>query len=68
MHSPVHPDFNPMIRRLESIFTLTDDERQVLAHLPMQVQVIRENQDLVREGDRPSRSCLILSGFTAPTR
>jgi CRP-like cAMP-binding protein len=29
------------------------------------VQVIKENQDLVREGDRPSRSCLILSGFTA---
>jgi CRP-like cAMP-binding protein len=65
MHSPFHPDYNPMIRRLESIFTLTDDERQVLATLPMQVQVIKENQDLVREGDRPSRSCLILSGFTA---
>jgi CRP-like cAMP-binding protein len=65
MHSPFHPDFNPMIRRLESIFTLSDDERQVLANLPMQVQVIKENQDLVREGDRPSRSCLILSGFTA---
>jgi CRP-like cAMP-binding protein len=65
MHSPFHPDYNPMIRRLESIFTLTDDERQVLANLPMQVQVIKENQDLVREGDRPSRSCLILSGFTA---
>jgi CRP-like cAMP-binding protein len=65
MHSPFHPDYNPMIRRLESIFTLTDDERQVLENLPMQVQVIKENQDLVREGDRPTRSCLILSGFTA---
>jgi CRP-like cAMP-binding protein len=65
MHSPFHPDYNPMIRRLESIFTLTDDERQVLANLPMQVQVIKADQDLVREGDRPSRSCLILSGFTA---
>jgi CRP-like cAMP-binding protein len=65
MHSPFHPDYNPMIRRLESIFTLTEDERQVLENLPMQVQVIKADQDLVREGDRPTRSCLILSGFTA---
>jgi CRP-like cAMP-binding protein len=53
-----------MIRKLESIFTLTDDERQALENLPMQVVVIKENQDLVREGDSPSRSCLVLSGFT----
>ncbi len=32
-----HPDYNPMIRKLESIFTLTDDERQALETLPMQV-------------------------------
>jgi CRP-like cAMP-binding protein len=31
----------------------------------MQVTVIKADQDLVREGDSPSRSCLILSGFTA---
>jgi len=31
----------------------------------MQLAVIEENQDLVREGDRPSRCCLLLSGFTA---
>ncbi|QFU18123.1 helix-turn-helix domain-containing protein [Microvirga thermotolerans] len=52
-----------MIRKLESVFTLTDDERQALETLPMQVQVIKADQDVVREGDRPSRSCLILSGF-----
>jgi CRP-like cAMP-binding protein len=54
-----------MIRKLESIFTLTDDERQALQNLPMQVSVIKADQDLVREGDCPSRSCLLLSGFTA---
>jgi CRP-like cAMP-binding protein len=63
MSSPFHPDYNPMIRKLESVFTLTDDERQVLETLPMQVAVIKDRQDIVREGDRPSRSCLILSGF-----
>ncbi len=63
MASTFHPDYNPMIRKLESIFTLTDDERQALETLPMQVNVIKDHQDLVREGDQPSRSCLILSGF-----
>jgi CRP-like cAMP-binding protein len=58
-----HPDYNPMIRKLESIFTLNDDERQALETLPMQISVIRPDQDIVREGDRPSRSCLVLSGF-----
>jgi CRP-like cAMP-binding protein len=63
MHSTFHPDFNPLIRKLESIFPLSDAERQALQNLPMQVMVIKENQDIVREGDRPSRSCLLLSGF-----
>jgi CRP-like cAMP-binding protein len=53
-----------MIRKLESIFTLTKDERQALEKLPMQIAVIKDNQDIVREGDCPSRSFGILSGFT----
>ncbi len=65
MHASFHPDYNPMIRKLESIFTLTDDERQALETLPMQPATLKDHQDIVREGDRPSRSCLILSGFTA---
>jgi CRP-like cAMP-binding protein len=63
MTSPFHPGYNPLIRKLESVFTLTDDERQALETLPMQVAVIKDRQDIVREGDQPSRSCLILSGF-----
>jgi len=53
-----------LIRKLESIFTLTDDERQALETLPVQIAALKKNQDIVRMGDRPSRSCLILSGFT----
>ncbi len=58
-----HPEYSPLIRKLDSIFTLSDDERQALQNLPMQVVVIKEGQDIVRAGDRPSRSCLLLSGF-----
>jgi hypothetical protein len=63
MSSPFHPDYNPLIRKIESVFPLTDDERQALETLPMQVTALKDHQDIVREGDRPSRSCLILSGF-----
>ena len=59
----LHSHDNPLIRKLESVFTLTDDERQALETLPMQVVVIKDNQDIVRMRDRPSRVCLILSGF-----
>jgi CRP-like cAMP-binding protein len=64
MPATFHPDYNPMIRKLESIFTLSDDEKQALLSLPMQVMAIKADQNLVRRGDRPSRSCLILSGFS----
>lgn len=53
-----------LIRKLESIFSLTDDERQALKTLPMQIVALKANQDIVRMGDLPSRSCLILSGLT----
>lgn len=64
MHASFPQHDNPLIRKIESVFTLTDDERQALENLPMQLAVIKENQDIVREGDRPSRSFAILSGFT----
>jgi CRP-like cAMP-binding protein len=54
---------NPVIRKLDSVFALTEDERQAILSLPMQVTVLKENQDIVREGDSPSRSCLLISGF-----
>jgi CRP-like cAMP-binding protein len=56
-------DHHPLVRKLESIFTLSHDERQALANLPMQLASIKADQDIVREGDSPSRSCLLLSGF-----
>ncbi|WP_244627756.1 Crp/Fnr family transcriptional regulator [Microvirga tunisiensis] len=63
MATAFHPKYNPMIRKLESIFTLSEDERHALQTLPMQVVAIKTDQAIVREGDSPSRACLILSGF-----
>ena len=63
MAKTLNPEDNLLVRKLESIFTLTDKERRALESLPMQVVVIKEGQDIVRAGEQPSRSCLLLSGF-----
>ena len=65
MHASFPAQNNPLIQKIDSVFALTKAEHQVLAKLPMELALIEENQDIVREGDRPSRCCLILSGFTA---
>ena len=56
-------DLLPLVRKLESISPLTTEEEQALAELPMQVRDLGADQDIVREGDRPSRCCLLLDGF-----
>ena len=61
----LHPQTHTLLAKMESIVTLSDEERAALQRLPLQVQDISAGQDIVREGDRPSRSCVLLSGFTA---
>ena len=65
MDASLNPPVSPLIRKLESIFTLSDDERQAVLNLPLQVTNIKADQDIVREGDRPTRSCVLLEGFAA---
>ena len=57
---------HPFIRKLETQgLRLTDAEQVALLGLPMQIESIRADQDIVREGDRPTRSCLMLEGYAA---
>ncbi len=58
--SPAHP----LVEKLESITDLTPGERQAVLALPMRIQEVRADLDVVREGDRPTQCCLILEGFT----
>jgi CRP-like cAMP-binding protein len=53
----------PLIRKLESIYVLTDVEKQAVGELPIHVRDLAAGQDIVREGDRPSQCCLLLDGF-----
>jgi|SRR5215203_1375553 len=54
-----------LIRKLESITDLSSAEREALVDLPIRIEDVRADQDVVREGDRPSQCCLVVEGFTA---
>jgi CRP-like cAMP-binding protein len=63
MASTFHNPLSPLITKLESIATLSQAEREAVGSLPVRVQAIAARQDIVREGDTPSRCCLILEGW-----
>ena len=46
-------DATPLIRKLESIFVLSEDEKDVLQSISGTIKMVGRRQDLVREGDRP---------------
>lgn len=54
----------PMIRKLENWTFLNEDDRAALLALPFKVRTIEPNHYLVREKDKPTHSCLILSGLS----
>src|ERR1700712_6069347 len=54
---------NKLIRKLESIATLSAEERQAVQSLPVRTRVLAPRQDIVRDGDKPSQCCLLLSGW-----
>src|SRR5436305_6616857 len=54
-----------LVRRLEAITSLSEDEKQAILNLPARLADLRADADIVREGDRPSQSCLLVEGFLA---
>jgi CRP-like cAMP-binding protein len=58
---------HPFVRKVESIalFKLSEEERAALIALPLQVVQFDAYQDIVREGDRPSRCFALLDGFVS---
>jgi CRP-like cAMP-binding protein len=52
-----------LVRKLETIVDLSSEEREALRALPIMPRDLGADQDLVREGDRPSHSCVLIEGF-----
>jgi CRP-like cAMP-binding protein len=59
----LHPEHNILFRKLRSISPLADDEKQCLATLSFSTRSVAADQDIIREGDRPSECCLVIEGF-----
>jgi CRP-like cAMP-binding protein len=59
----VSQDHARLIRQLETIAVLSDEDRAALAALPLRVKSIGENRDIIREGSKPTESCLVLEGL-----
>ncbi len=53
----------PLVRKLQSIVGLTEGEKRGILELPVHVREIRQDQDIMREGDRPTQCCLLIEGF-----
>ena len=52
----------PLLRKLRSITDLSARDEEAILRLPAHPRVFRAGQDLVREGDRPTHSWLIVQG------
>jgi CRP-like cAMP-binding protein len=52
-----------IIRRLEAIGKVTDEQRAALDNLPTREREVFRGQDLIREGDEPTECMVVLSGF-----
>jgi CRP-like cAMP-binding protein len=56
-------DLLPLLRKLHSIGDPTEAEQQALAELRPTIKMLDGQEDIVREGERPTVVCLILEGF-----
>lgn len=52
-----------LVRKLESVVELSDEDRDALSRLPLNIRTLPADVDIVREGDRPFECCLIIEGF-----
>src|ERR1700712_2123563 len=57
------PGLNALVRKLESIGTLTELEKSAICDLPITEAAYRPNEPIVRQGDRPDFAVLVVSGM-----
>ena len=58
-----HPILELMLRKFESRAPIDAGDRKALLALPFRIQAMPAGAYLVREGQRPDRSCLIFAGL-----
>jgi CRP-like cAMP-binding protein len=58
-----HQFHHHLIRKLESVSGLTEEEKRALMALPFLAREFPADQDVVTIGDRPSECCVIIKGW-----
>lgn len=59
---------SPLVRKLEQRDRLSEEERAVLESLPSAHAAFEPGEDMVRQGDEPDHSMLLLDGWAARTK
>ncbi|ESX45869.1 Crp/Fnr family transcriptional regulator [Mesorhizobium sp. C416B] len=59
---------SPLTAKFHRAFTLTSGERQALDAVRIRIVAIGANQNLVREGDQPSRCIMVLAGLASTSK
>lgn len=54
---------HPLLAKFERVLALTEAERDATRALPMRQELVRADQAILRDGDRPKRSCLLVEGL-----
>ncbi len=62
MPSTAHP-LSPMVKKLQLWRPLGRVEQEAILALPHRVEEVLPQRYLVREGDQPAHSCLLVEGF-----
>src|SRR5688572_11276137 len=63
MSSVAPSSLDAMVRKLSLWAPLSDEDRAILRSLPFQYRSLQAGQYLVWDGDRPTNSAVILSGY-----
>jgi CRP-like cAMP-binding protein len=59
----VSPALSPLVRKLALLEPLAGEDRAAILALPHSLREIKAAQYIVREGDLPTHSCFVVSGF-----
>jgi CRP-like cAMP-binding protein len=64
MHDTPAERLSPLLRKLSSLGAISKSETDAVFALPVTIRDMRPEQDLVRQGDRPSQTCVMLAGMS----
>lgn len=62
------PHMDALVRKLRTHTLLGEDDIQAIRNLPVHLRELPANNEIVREGDRPSQCCLIVEGYSVRSK